>query len=42
LSLHGSRRRSRWRTIRAFMFGLVAGCIAMFAVLWVVASRLPH
>ena len=33
---------SRWRTIRAFMFGLIAGCIALFAVLWVVASRLPH
>jgi len=41
-SLHGSRRRSRWRMIRAFMFGLIAGCIALFAVLWVVASRLPH
>ena len=41
-SLHGSRRRSRWRTIRAFMFGLIAGCIALFAVLWVAASRLPH
>ena len=41
-SLHGSRRRSRWRAIRAFMFGLIAGCIALFAVLWVVASRLPH
>ena len=41
-SLHGSRRRSRWRMIRAFMFGLIAGCIALFAVLWVAASRLPH
>jgi len=41
-SLHGSRRRSRWRTIGAFMFGLIAGCIALFAVLWVAASRLPH
>jgi len=41
-SLHGSRRRSRWRTIRAFMFGLIAGCIALFAVLWLAASRLPH
>ena len=41
-SLHGSRRRSRWRMIRAFMFGLIAGCVALFAVLWVVASRLPH
>jgi hypothetical protein len=41
-SLHGSRRRSRWRTVRAFVFGLLAGGIALFAVLWVVASRLPH
>jgi hypothetical protein len=41
-SLHGSRRRSRWRIVRAFVFGLIAGCIALFAVLWVVASRLPH
>ena len=40
--LHGHRRRSRWRTIRAFVFGLIAGGIALFAVLWVVASRLPH
>ena len=41
-SLHGSRRRSRWGTFRAFVFGLLAGGIALFAVLWVVASRLPH
>jgi hypothetical protein len=27
---------------RAFLFGLIAGCVALFAVLWVVASRLPH
>src|SRR3978361_1404652 len=26
-----SRRRARWRMIRAFMFGLVAGCVALFA-----------
>src|SRR3954471_11598456 len=25
-SLHGGRRRSRWRVVRAFMFGLIAGC----------------
>ena len=30
-SLHGSRRRSRWRMIRAFMYGLIAGCIALLA-----------
>jgi hypothetical protein len=41
-SLHGNRRRSRWRTFRAFVFGLLAGGIALFAVLWVVASRMPH
>ncbi len=40
--LHGSRRRSRWRMIRAFVFGLMAGIVALFAVLWIVASRLPH
>jgi hypothetical protein len=40
--LHGSLRRSRWRAIRAFLFGLIAGCLALFAVLWIVASRLPH
>jgi len=28
--------------IRAFVFGLIAGSIALFAALWVVASRLPH
>jgi hypothetical protein len=41
-SLHGSRRRTRWRMIRAFAFGLLAGGVALFAVLWIVASRLPH
>jgi hypothetical protein len=42
-SLHGvGRRRSGWRTIRAFLFGLIAGGAVLFAVLWIVASRLPH
>jgi len=36
------RRRRRWRMIRAFLFGLVMGCIAVFATLWYVASRLAH
>ena len=31
-----------WRTVRAFLFGLIAGCAALFAVLWIVASRLLH
>ena len=40
--VHGRPRRRGWRMLRAFLFGLIAGCIALFAVLWVVASRLPH
>ena len=39
-SLHGSRRRLRWRMARMFLFGLIVGCVAVFAVLWVAASRL--
>jgi hypothetical protein len=27
---------------RVFVLGLIAGWGALFAVLWVVASRLPH
>ncbi len=33
-------RRHRWRMLRAFLFGLVMGCVALFAALWIVASRL--
>jgi hypothetical protein len=33
-------RRRRWRLIRAFAFGLILGFAAVFATLWVVASRL--
>ena len=40
--VHGRPRRGGWRMVRAFLFGLIAGCVALFAVLWVVASRLPH
>jgi hypothetical protein len=35
-------RRRRWRWLRAFVFGLVMGCVALFGALWIVASRLPH
>ena len=35
-------RRRRWRLLCAFVFGLVIGCVALFAALWMVASRLPH
>ena len=34
-------RRRRWRMLRAFVFGLLMGCIALFAALWIVAARLP-
>jgi hypothetical protein len=40
--VYGRRPRRGWRMFRAFLFGLIAGCVALFAVLWVVASRLPH
>ena len=40
--VHGRPRRRGWRILRAFLFGLIAGWAALFAVLWVVASRLPH
>jgi hypothetical protein len=33
-------RRQRWRLIRAFVFGLILGCVALFAALWILASRL--
>ena len=39
-SVHSNRRRWWWRMLRAFMFGLIAGCIALFAALWIVASRM--
>jgi hypothetical protein len=42
-SRHGvGRRRSGWHTIRAFLLGLIVGGAALFVVLWIVASRLPH
>ena len=40
--LYGSRRRARWRMIRSFLLGLIAGCVAVFAVLWVLASRITQ
>jgi hypothetical protein len=32
-------RSHRWRMLHAFLFGLVAGFIALFTTLWLVASR---
>jgi len=40
--LHRSRGRSRWSTLRSFLVGVIAGCVAVFAVLWIVASRTLH
>ena len=33
-------RRRRWRWLRAFLFGLLIGCAALFAALWIVAARM--
>lgn len=41
-SVIGARRRWRWRMARAFLFGLAAGAVALFAALWIVAAQLPH
>ena len=35
-------RRRRWRMVRAFAFGLIVGCVALFAALWIAASQLPR
>jgi hypothetical protein len=35
-------RGRRGRMIRAFLFGLIMGCLALFGALWIVASRLAH
>lgn len=34
-------RQRGWRLLRAFLFGLLIGCAALFAALWIVASRIP-
>jgi len=38
-SVLSTRRRWRWRLARAFLFGLLMGCVALFAALWIVAER---
>jgi len=35
-------RRRRWRMVRAFLFGLLMGCVALFGALWLMASQLPR
>ncbi len=37
LNLRSHRIHRRWRMIRAFILGLILGCLVLFAVLWVVA-----
>jgi hypothetical protein len=39
-SLRGGRRRPRGRMVRVFMFGMIVGSAAVFAILWVLAARL--
>jgi hypothetical protein len=34
-------RKRRWRWLRAFLFGLIMGCIALFVALWWAAAQLP-
>jgi hypothetical protein len=38
-SVLSTRRRWRWRLVRAFLFGLLIGCVALFVALWIVAER---
>lgn len=33
-------QRRRWRWLRAFLVGLLIGCAALFAALWIVAARM--
>jgi hypothetical protein len=40
--INAARSGQRWRLLRAFIFGVVLGCVSLFAALWIVASRLPH
>jgi hypothetical protein len=36
-SLKKIRSHGRWRLVRAFIFGLIIGCLALFGALWIVA-----
>jgi len=40
--VQGRRRGRRWHAVRVFLFGLIVGCVVLFAALWIAASRLPH
>jgi len=37
-----SASRGGWRLVRIFLLGLIVGSCALFAVLWVAASRVAH
>jgi hypothetical protein len=37
VTMRDVRAHQRWRLMRMFIFGLIVGCIALFAALWVVA-----
>jgi hypothetical protein len=36
----GFRGRSRWRAVRVFLLGLVIGFMALFAIIWQLATRI--
>ena len=38
-NLKAARSHFRWRLLRAFILGLIVGCIALFGTLWVVVSQ---
>ena len=42
LDMRYLRHRRRWQWARAFLFGLIIGCIALFAALWIAASQVPR
>jgi hypothetical protein len=41
-SVLSTRRRGRRRMIWAFLFGLIAGSVAIVVAAWIVASQMPH
>jgi hypothetical protein len=40
--VRAQRRRWRWRAVKAFVFGLILGVIALFIVAWLLAPPLPY
>lgn len=40
--VRAARRRRQWRMACAFLFGVAAGAVALFAALWIIAARIQH